>query len=243
MILKSIPNLLIHKLVSVQILPYTKSKIYGLRFEWKKDNAGRELYQFGLEHYSNKEARLSATLRFFSFEVVAKERKLPIQLHYDPVVLESEVDSMATKLKQYMDLDVLRDLWEYSIPTDKELTTANIHILITDLKRRIPYHDRSWVVVNQKTYDRHQDIFDQLSLHNLKLYVVDYWEQDGVLIGSYGESNYARDYFYCPHYFKPAPVVLDPETFFPKRSLLLKYSKKLYIEGAKSYRKILLKDE
>jgi hypothetical protein len=57
-----------------------------------------------------------------------------------------------------------------------------------------------------------------------------------LLMGYKGDSYMDSGYFYCPYVpLTQTPVVLDPESFCPRKGILTRYGKKLLREGAKFY--------
>ena len=57
-----------------------------------------------------------------------------------------------------------------------------------------------------------------------------------LLMGYKGDSYLDSGYFYCPYVpLTQTPVVLDPESFCPRKGILTRYGKKLLREGAKFY--------
>jgi hypothetical protein len=60
-----------------------------------------------------------------------------------------------------------------------------------------------------------------------------------VLLGYKGDSYMDSGYFYCPYVpLTQTPVVLDPESFCPRKGILTRYGKKLLREGAKFYARL-----
>jgi hypothetical protein len=60
-----------------------------------------------------------------------------------------------------------------------------------------------------------------------------------LLMGYKGDSYMDSGYFFCPYVpLTQTPVVLDPESFCPRRGLLTRYGKKLLREGAKFYARL-----
>jgi hypothetical protein len=57
-----------------------------------------------------------------------------------------------------------------------------------------------------------------------------------MMMGYKGDSYMDSGYFYCPYVpLTQTPVVLDPESFCPRKGILTRYGKKLLREGAKFY--------
>ena len=62
-----------------------------------------------------------------------------------------------------------------------------------------------------------------------------------ILLGYRGESYMDSGYFYCPYVpMTQTPVVLDPESFCPRKGILTRYGKKLLREGAKFYARMTI---
>lgn len=60
-----------------------------------------------------------------------------------------------------------------------------------------------------------------------------------LLMGYKGDSYMDSGYFYCPYVpLTQTPVVLDPESFCPRKGILTRYGKKLLREGAKFYARV-----
>jgi hypothetical protein len=60
-----------------------------------------------------------------------------------------------------------------------------------------------------------------------------------MLLGYKGDSYMDSGYFYCPYVpLTQTPVVLDPESFCPRKGILTRYGKKLLREGAKFYSRL-----
>ncbi len=57
-----------------------------------------------------------------------------------------------------------------------------------------------------------------------------------ILLGYKGDSYLDSGYYFCPYVpLTQTPVVLDPESFTPRRGLMTRYGKKLLREGSKFY--------
>lgn len=60
-----------------------------------------------------------------------------------------------------------------------------------------------------------------------------------LLMGYKGDSYMDSGYFYCPYVpLTQTPVVLDPESFCPRKGILTRYGKKMLREGAKFYARL-----
>ncbi len=60
-----------------------------------------------------------------------------------------------------------------------------------------------------------------------------------VLMGYKGDSYMDSGYFYCPYVpLTQTPVVLDPDSFCPRKGILTRYGKKLLREGSKFYARL-----
>lgn len=60
-----------------------------------------------------------------------------------------------------------------------------------------------------------------------------------VVMGYKGDSYMDSGYFYCPYVpLTQTPVVLDPESFCPRKGILTRYGKKLLREGARFYARL-----
>lgn len=69
-----------------------------------------------------------------------------------------------------------------------------------------------------------------------RLYKDPLFPQGQILAGYKGDSYMDSGYFYCPYVpLTQTPVVLDPESFCPRKGILTRYGKKLLREGAKFY--------
>lgn len=63
--------------------------------------------------------------------------------------------------------------------------------------------------------------------------------QGQILMGYKGDSYMDAGYFYLPYVpLTQTPVVLDPESFCPRKGILTRYGKKLLREGAKFYARL-----
>jgi hypothetical protein len=72
-----------------------------------------------------------------------------------------------------------------------------------------------------------------------RLYKDPLFPSNQLLMGYKGDSYMDSGYFYCPYVpLTQTPVVLDPESFCPRRGLLVRYGKKLLREGAKFYARL-----
>lgn len=72
-----------------------------------------------------------------------------------------------------------------------------------------------------------------------KLYKDPLFPRGTILMGYRGDSYMDSGYFYCPYVpLTQTPVVLDPDSFCPRRGVLTRYAKKLLREGAKFYARI-----
>lgn len=72
-----------------------------------------------------------------------------------------------------------------------------------------------------------------------RLYKDPVFPQGQLLMGYKGESYMDSGYFYCPYVpLTQTPVVLDPESFCPRKGILTRYGKKLLREGAKFYARL-----
>lgn len=64
-----------------------------------------------------------------------------------------------------------------------------------------------------------------------------------ILLGYKGDSYMDSGYFYCPYVpLTQTPVVLDPESFCPRRGILTRYGKKLLRDGAKFYARLTVQN-
>ena len=69
-----------------------------------------------------------------------------------------------------------------------------------------------------------------------RLYKDPLFPANQILMGYKGDSYMDSGYFYCPYVpLTQTPVVLDPESFCPRKGILTRYGKKLLREGAKFY--------
>jgi hypothetical protein len=72
-----------------------------------------------------------------------------------------------------------------------------------------------------------------------RLYKDPLFPQGQILAGYKGDSYMDSGYFYCPYVpMTQTPVVLDPESFCPRKGILTRYGKKLLREGAKFYARL-----
>lgn len=72
-----------------------------------------------------------------------------------------------------------------------------------------------------------------------KLYKDPLFPTGQILLGYKGDSYMDSGYFYCPYVpLTQTPVVLDPESFCPRKGILTRYGKKLLREGAKFYARL-----
>lgn len=72
-----------------------------------------------------------------------------------------------------------------------------------------------------------------------KLYKDPLFQTNQLLMGYKGDSYMDSGYFYCPYIpLTQTPVVLDPESFCPKKGLICRYGKKLLRDGAKFYARV-----
>lgn len=64
-----------------------------------------------------------------------------------------------------------------------------------------------------------------------------------ILLGYKGDSYMDTGYFYCPYVpLTQTPVVLDPESFVPRKGLMCRYGKKLLREGSKFYARLSVRN-
>lgn len=69
-----------------------------------------------------------------------------------------------------------------------------------------------------------------------RLYKDPLFPNNQILMGYKGDSYMDSGYFYCPYVpLTQTPVVLDPESFCPRKGILTRYGKKLLREGSKFY--------
>lgn len=72
-----------------------------------------------------------------------------------------------------------------------------------------------------------------------KLYKDPLFPRGSILMGYRGDSYMDSGYFYCPYVpLTQTPVVLDPDSFCPRRGVLTRYGKKLLREGAKFFARV-----
>ncbi len=72
-----------------------------------------------------------------------------------------------------------------------------------------------------------------------RLYKDPLFPTNQILMGYKGDSYMDSGYFYCPYVpLTQTPVVLDPESFCPRKGILTRYGKKLLREGAKFYARL-----
>ena len=69
-----------------------------------------------------------------------------------------------------------------------------------------------------------------------RIYKDPLFPQGQILMGYKGDSYMDSGYFYCPYVpLTQTPVVLDPDSFTPRKGILTRYGKKMLSEGAKFY--------
>lgn len=69
-----------------------------------------------------------------------------------------------------------------------------------------------------------------------RLYKDPLFPTNQLMFGYKGDSYMDSGYFYCPYVpLTQTPVVLDPDSFTPRKGLITRYGKKLLREGAKFY--------
>jgi len=74
-----------------------------------------------------------------------------------------------------------------------------------------------------------------------RLYKDPLFRTNQLLMGYKGDSYMDSGYFYCPYVpLTQTPVVLDPESFCPRKGILTRYGKKLLREGAKFYARMTI---
>jgi hypothetical protein len=74
-----------------------------------------------------------------------------------------------------------------------------------------------------------------------RLYKDPLFPNNQILLGYKGDSYMDSGYFYCPYVpLTQTPVVLDPESFCPRKGILTRYGKKLLREGAKFYARMTI---
>lgn len=72
-----------------------------------------------------------------------------------------------------------------------------------------------------------------------RLYKDPLFPSNQILMGYKGDSYMDSGYFYCPYVpLTQTPVVLDPDSFCPRKGILTRYGKKLLREGAKFYARL-----
>ncbi|MFW5871688.1 MAG: hypothetical protein ACOCUT_01140 [bacterium] len=76
-----------------------------------------------------------------------------------------------------------------------------------------------------------------------RLYKDPLFPRGSILLGYRGDSYMDSGYFYCPYVpLTQTPVVLDPDSFCPRRGVLTRYGKKLLREGARFYARISIQN-
>jgi hypothetical protein len=74
-----------------------------------------------------------------------------------------------------------------------------------------------------------------------RLYKDPLFRTNQMLLGYKGDSYMDSGYFYCPYVpLTQTPIVLDPESFCPRKGILTRYGKKLLREGAKFYARMTI---
>ena len=69
-----------------------------------------------------------------------------------------------------------------------------------------------------------------------RLYKDPLFPSNQIMLGYKGDSYMDSGYFYCPYVpLTQTPVVLDPESFCPRKGILTRYGKKMLREGSKFY--------
>lgn len=69
-----------------------------------------------------------------------------------------------------------------------------------------------------------------------RLYKDPLFPSNQLIMGYKGDTYMDAGYFYCPYVpLTMTPIVLDPESFCPRKGILTRYGKKLLREGAKFY--------
>lgn len=74
-----------------------------------------------------------------------------------------------------------------------------------------------------------------------RLYKDPLFPTNQILMGYKGDSYMDSGYFYCPYVpLTQTPVVLDPDSFCPRKGILTRYGKKLLREGSKFYARMTI---
>lgn len=224
-----IPNLLAHKIVSVQ-------PILG--------PAGFVFY----ERFTHDIQDKTLSLKIHEEDIAAKTKKFKTQSNDLTEGKDRPVEEIAADIILEQNLEILNDLWnnvgtishiEGNDVTFDQLYNAT-HNMNNTIYRKTFLNYKKWIVVGEKTFDKFARYFKSISNPPYVLHVVNGWDKDGFLMGMKGDKFYESAYVYSPYImFCKTPVISDPE-FCPRPGILTRYGKKLWRAGSKHYGKITL---
>lgn len=218
---KVVPNLLAHKLVSVQPMLGPGGMVHYSRFKSVAEGA-----------------ELKITLNMEQEDIAAKTRKLKANVKED-------VDVLAKSIVAEINNEILNDLYNNAgtiaklEKDDKESLYMCIHNVRNLIYRKTLRQSKYWMVISKDVNDRYSDTFKNI-FHNVNLYVVDGWKENAMLVGSDREHPLDRPYFWCPYIMFTVMPGIVSDDLVTNEAFLIRYGKKLLREGAKAYAKITL---
>jgi hypothetical protein len=265
MIAKVFPQLLVHKIGSVQPLFGPAGLLYYLKFKYTSKKKlpqteyEKEAVLKGLDiwggHDEHEHELPQVNLVVESEDVCAKTRKLKTYLGDDfDYTSDVAVYKLAGDLINELNNEHLTDIynncgtvavWDMATAfgdTAKE-KGESLYIKLCEISgvihRKTLRGGTTFFVMSQKHYDKYGQYID---CFHKKVYIPEGWDK-GILMGYAGESYMDRGYAYCPYIpLAKTPIILDPD-FCPRSGLLTRYGKKLFTTGAKHYARLEIKND
>jgi hypothetical protein len=221
---KVIPNLLAHKIVSVQPKLGPNDLIYYTKWQYKATE--------------DKEIPFTIENVVESMENLAKARKL--KEPYDPDV---SVDKLAGKLVQEINNEILADIDNNcgTIITadsyDEEKLHANLCNLSGVIHRKTLVSYKKWIVISEETAKEIPKVLSWCSTA-YDVHVVKGWNRPGIIMGQKGENFFDSSYAWCP-YIMLTKIHQEPDPeFLARPRYLIRYGKCLQRSGQKYFGKI-----
>lgn len=256
-ILNVFPHLIVHKLISVQpMVSPTDTVIKNNGIQVVKDENGKiveDVHQIIDRVNGVDEIREEWTNTRFHFplnkeEAIAKTRI--VRLPY-PMSLVN-IGELCKTFKENIEKEILKDLWNNvgTIANHSDEQKDNwynsgyvqgIPSLSGVIHRKTLSYNKYWIVINRSTYEKYKDHFDHYNIgssyYSKHLYVVDHWQENGVLMGCYAEEFWRRGYIWSPY------TLLSVMEQDEQLQVGVRYMKILPEESVKQYGKLLPKTE
>lgn len=262
LVAKVFPQLLVHKIGSVQPMLGPHSMVYFLKYKYaspkKKPSTcpfQQEADRWGLDVWGGHEDE-SYTLDSEDVCAITRRMKTFIGSEFD-YTSDLAIDKLAGELINELNAEHLTDIynncgtvavWDRAsaIGDTQKAKDESFYIKLCELSsaihRKTLRGGTTFFVMSRKHYDKYGAAVKTYNPSVCQIHVVDGWSK-GILMGYAGESYLDRGYAYCPYISLSKTPVVRSEEFPPTNGLLTRYGKKLFRTGAKHYARLEIKND